>query len=92
MAGEVKSEDNSEQEKFIMLVDVKMDLDEIDMSTEDDDRLNDNSVKNDIQDKELLLPFMELDDTVNSRKVLNEAKDNIKGNGKLLNFIFKKTL
>ena len=74
-----------------MLVDVKMDLDEIDMSTEDDDRLNDNSVKNDIQDKELLPPFMELDDTVNSRKVLNEAKDNIKGNGKLLNFIFKKT-
>ena len=73
-----------------MLVDVKMDLDEIDMSTEDDDRLNDNSVKNDIQDKELLLPFMELDDTV-IRKVLNEAKDNIKGNGKLLNFIFKKT-
>ena len=70
-----------------MLVDVKMDLDEIDMSTEDEDRLNDNSGENEIQDKELLL-----DDTVNSRKVLNEAKDNIKGNGKLLNFIFKKTL
>ncbi len=69
-----------------MLVDVKMDLDEIDMSTEDEDRLNDNSGENEIQDKELLL-----DDTVNSRKVLNEAKDNIKGNGKLLNFIFKKT-
>lgn len=69
-----------------MLVDVKMDLDEIDMSTEDDDRLNDNSGENEIQDKELLL-----DDTVNSRKVLNEAKDDIKGNGKLLNFIFKKT-
>lgn len=69
-----------------MLVDVKMDLDEIDMSTEDDDRLNDNSGENEIQDKELLL-----DDTVKSRKVLNEAKDDIKGNGKLLNFIFKKT-
>ena len=66
-----------------MLVDVKMDLDEIDMSTEDDDRLNDNSGENEIQDKELLL-----DDTVNSRKVLNEAKDDIKGNGKLLNFYF----
>lgn len=69
-----------------MLVDVKMDLDEIDMSTEDDDRLNDNSGENEIHNKELLL-----DDTVNSRKVLNEAKDDIKGNGKLLNFIFKKT-
>ena len=69
-----------------MLVDVKMDLDEINMSTEDDDRLNDNSGENEIQDKELLL-----DDTVKSRKVLNEAKDDIKGNGKLLNFIFKKT-
>lgn len=69
-----------------MLVDVKMDLDEIDMSTEDDDRLNDNSGENEIHNKEMLL-----DDTVNSRKVLNEAKDDIKGNGKLLNFIFKKT-
>ena len=69
-----------------MLVDVKMDLDEIDMSTEDDDRLNDNSGENEIHNKELLL-----DDTVKSRKVLNEAKDDIKGNGKLLNFIFKKT-
>ena len=69
-----------------MLVDVKMDLDEINMSTEDDDRLNDNSGENEIHNKELLL-----DDTVKSRKVLNEAKDDIKGNGKLLNFIFKKT-
>lgn len=71
-----------------MLVDVKMDLDEIDMSTEDDDRINDNSVENNFQDKEFLPPNMELDDTVNSRKVINEEKDNIKGNGKL---IFKKT-
>ena len=74
-----------------MLVDVKMDLDEIDMSTEDDDRINDNSVENNFQDKEFLPPNMELDDTVNSRKVINEEKDNIKGNGKLLSFILKKT-
>ena len=71
-----------------MLVDVKMDLDEIDMSTEDDDRINDNSIENNFQDKEFLPPNMELDDTVNSRKVINEEKYNIKGNGKL---ILKKT-
>ena len=74
-----------------MLVDVKMDLDEIDMSTEDDDRINDNSIENNFQDKEFLPPNMELDDTVNSRKVINEEKYNIKGNGKLLSFILKKT-
>ena len=73
-----------------MLVDVKMDLDEIDMSTEDDDRINDNSIENNFQDKEFLPPNMELDDTVNSRKVLNEEKNHTKGNGKLSSFILKR--